>query len=292
MWSRFQVDCSNMQMVIRKRIVEKVQVGAAALFTFQRDKAHEVMAVMLDPRYCLGQTFQLVHDDISQAKVLWKRYTDEVLVPTAVTFARVLREQQHSARRQEGPSNDDNRASPCVTGLCDDSDSDVDDGVVDDKELTLKVTTELKLFRKASDLPPFACKQNPLDWWRAHSTLYPSLANLARIVLAVPGSQIECERVFSLAGLMTSHLRNKMSPERLDVVVLLSKNLDLDEALEAELAPVYGGRAWEMSKDTMGSLPECAQSEVEMCGHEFEGGVNWHVLQSLLEEEEGLEPMM
>ena len=47
-----------------------------------------------------------------------------------------------------------------------------------------------------------------------------------------------------------------MSPERLYAVVFSSKNLDLDEALEAELAPVYGGRAWEMSKDTMSSMPE------------------------------------
>ena len=182
-----------MQMVMRMYVHDKVKGAATTLFTFQRERAHEVMALMLDPRYCLGQTFQLIHDDIAVAKALWKRYTEEVLVPTTVILARGVREQQSASNRQmadrHADSDDKTWAAPDNMGLCDDTDSDVDDGEPDEQELKLKVETELRLFRKASDLPPFACKKHsPLAWWRAHATLYPSLANLARVVLAVPGS--------------------------------------------------------------------------------------------------------
>ena len=231
-----------------------------------------------------------MHEDIAHAKALWKRYTDEVLVPSAVTLARAIREQQsvnqQSTTNRLADSDDENWANTDTMGLCYDSDNDVDGEPIDDFELKLKVETELKLFRKASDLPSFACKKtSPLTWWRAHATLYPSLANLARIVLGVPGSQIECERIFSLAGLLTSRLRNRMSPERLDDIVFLSKNLDIDEALNSELTVVYGEKAWESSRHMIGSLPEAARSDIELNDPECEGGVNWHVMESLLEED-------
>ena len=77
-----------------------------------------------------------------------------------------------------------------------------------------------------------------------------------------------------------------MSPERLDEVVFLSKNLDQDEALNAELSAIYGEKQWEMSKHTTGSLPEGAQSEVELSGPEFEGGINWSVMDALVDMKE------
>ena len=46
------------------------------------------------------------------------------------------------------------------------------------------------------------------------------LANVARVALSCPGSQIECERVFSLCGLTVSLLRNRMTTDKLAHVVL------------------------------------------------------------------------
>ena len=267
--------------------MHKVEVGARPVRTYTPDRSHEILALMLDPRYCRGQTFQMAHADQDEAKRLWKQYTNDVLVPTAVQLFLNTRDEGQCA------TDDDDRhgqpRQPIETGICDDSDSDLDLDM-GNREVQMKVETELRMFRKSKDLPEFATYAvSPLTWWADHSTLFPSLAELARIVLAVPGSQIECERVFSLAGLLTSQLRNRMSPENLGSLVFLSKNLDTDAALDELLGPTYGQKQWELSRATIGRQSESAINEGELFSSSQEGGVNWHVLESLLED---FEPLM
>ena len=261
--------------------MNKTAVGCTPLIDFDDNRAHEVMALMLDPRYCRGQTFQSVHEDNTAAKALWKKYTSEALIPTAVTLAA-----NKPTVEKPTPDNDDNARANTGTGICDsDSDDDSDMGTA---ELIRKVELELRLFRKAKDLPEFADKKvSPLGWWAKHATTYPTLADLARIVLAIPGSQIECERVFSLAGLLTARLRNRMSPENLGNLVFLSKNLDVDVALNDLLTPVYGEKHWEYVKDTIGKQSESMSNEKELYSSP-EGDLNWYVMESLLEEFEPL----
>ncbi len=144
------------------------------------------------------------------------------------------------------------------------------------------------MFRKATDLPPFACKRTcPLKWWARHATLYPSLAELARVVLAVPCSQIECERVFSLVGLLTSMLRNRMSSENLASLVFLNKNIDVEAALDDLLGTVHGDQQWSQAKDSFGKQSEYVGNEQELFNSN-EGGLNWHVMEALLDENEPL----
>ena len=59
----------------------------------------------------------------------------------------------------------------------------------------------------------------------------PMLRDVARIVLGVPASQIECERVFSEAGLVTSGLRNRLGVENLDALVVISRNVDVKSVM-------------------------------------------------------------
>ena len=56
-------------------------------------------------------------------------------------------------------------------------------------------------------------------------------AFVARQILAIPGSAIECERVFSAAGIVTGLLRNMMTPQYLHHVVFLSKNFPFEQEL-------------------------------------------------------------
>ena len=79
-----------------------------------------------------------------------------------------------------------------------------------------------------------------LEWWRGHKSDFPLVAELARMVLAMPASQIECERMFSAAGLITQHLRNRMGVENMSVHVFLLKNMDLDAAIKAIMVSNYG----------------------------------------------------
>ena len=81
---------------------------------------------------------------------------------------------------------------------------------------------------------------HPLEWWKFNARNYPVLAQLARICLACPGSQIENERVFSLCGLTVSNLRNKMTTDNLAEVVYLTKNTASEETLSTILTKAYG----------------------------------------------------
>lgn len=62
---------------------------------------------------------------------------------------------------------------------------------------------------------------NPLDWWRVKSADLPHLASLARRVLAIPATQAESERLFSCAGNIVKKNRNALSPENVELLVLL-----------------------------------------------------------------------
>ena len=67
----------------------------------------------------------------------------------------------------------------------------------------------------------------PLDWWKVNGHRFPSLARLARKYLAITATSTPAERVFSVAGLVVSHLRASLSPEHVDMLVFLNKNMDL-----------------------------------------------------------------
>ncbi|CAM9549582.1 unnamed protein product, partial [Pylaiella littoralis] len=62
---------------------------------------------------------------------------------------------------------------------------------------------------------------NPLDWWRKNQLEFPLLAALARRVLAIPSSQAQSERMFSVAGLTVTPRRPRRSCLANDSVDLL-----------------------------------------------------------------------
>jgi len=72
---------------------------------------------------------------------------------------------------------------------------------------------------------PVTAATDPLVFWKAAATTCPLLAALA--LLAIPGSSVPCERLFSTAGLIVTDLRARLSPESVAVLLFLNKNVDL-----------------------------------------------------------------
>ncbi|XP_074518369.1 E3 SUMO-protein ligase ZBED1-like [Halichoeres trimaculatus] len=66
---------------------------------------------------------------------------------------------------------------------------------------------------------------NVLEWWKSHQTELPLLANLAKTYLCIPGTSVPSERVFSTAGDIVRSERSVLSPEHVDQLVFLKKNL-------------------------------------------------------------------
>ncbi len=64
----------------------------------------------------------------------------------------------------------------------------------------------------------------PLQWWEKHESMFPIVGFCARQILGIVGFQIEIERIFSLAGILTSLRRCHLQLEILDELNFVSKN--------------------------------------------------------------------
>ena len=64
-----------------------------------------------------------------------------------------------------------------------------------------------------------------LEWWKSHQTEFPLLANLAKTYLCIPGTSVPSERVFSTAGDIVRSERSVLSPEHVDQLIFLKKEL-------------------------------------------------------------------
>ncbi|ELU17165.1 hypothetical protein CAPTEDRAFT_81035, partial [Capitella teleta] len=66
--------------------------------------------------------------------------------------------------------------------------------------------------------------QDPLKWWAAKEAAYPSVAVIARHILAVPAFSVPAERIFSLAGNIVTNKRTKLTSSNVDSLIFLAKN--------------------------------------------------------------------
>jgi hypothetical protein len=74
---------------------------------------------------------------------------------------------------------------------------------------------------------------DPLLWWKKNKDCFPLRYSVAHVVHAIPASGIECERLFSLTGLIMSHLRASMKTETLNMSILASYYISRTSAEKA-----------------------------------------------------------
>lgn len=65
---------------------------------------------------------------------------------------------------------------------------------------------------------------NVYNWWREYKDRFPHLFVCFLAVFAMPGSEIEAERIFSICGILTALRRNRMSDCMMDKLVYINKN--------------------------------------------------------------------
>ena len=77
-----------------------------------------------------------------------------------------------------------------------------------------------------------------LQWWKEHASLFPNLAKLARIYLAIQGTSTPSERIFSVASRVISDNRASLNPELAGKLLFVSENWEWwqNELNYAELA--------------------------------------------------------
>ena len=94
---------------------------------------------------------------------------------------------------------------------------------------------ELERYLNAVKLPLVDSEgeeNDPLLWWKKNQDVFPILAKLARIYLAIPATSAPTERIFSRASLVISKLRNRLTPANAGMVIFLKTNLKWYENLE------------------------------------------------------------
>jgi hypothetical protein len=58
--------------------------------------------------------------------------------------------------------------------------------------------------------------KDPLLFWSQNSDKLPILARIARVILSIPPTQADCERMFSRSGKVSTPQRNALSPDHID----------------------------------------------------------------------------
>lgn len=86
-----------------------------------------------------------------------------------------------------------------------------------------RAQSEMESFKTEAHIP---MTSDPLVWWRDNQWHYPLLSNLARRRLCIPATSVPSERVFSTAGDIITAQRAALSPDNLDMLIFLKKNID------------------------------------------------------------------
>ena len=81
---------------------------------------------------------------------------------------------------------------------------------------------EVSLFRAEDELDH---NMDPLQWWQLNSHRFPHLAKLARRMLSIQATSVPSERRFSAAGNVVTAKRASLSPQTVDMILFLNKNL-------------------------------------------------------------------
>ena len=82
--------------------------------------------------------------------------------------------------------------------------------------------TELSLLRGS----------DPLEYWKENATQFPSLAAVATRYLCAPCSSVDSERLFSAVANVLDENRNRLSADRVEMLIFIKKNIHVLKAEE------------------------------------------------------------
>ena len=85
-----------------------------------------------------------------------------------------------------------------------------------------KIKKEIEDYLK---LPMLDAEMDPLQWWKVHMVVLPTMAKLAQKYLSVCASSSPSERIFNCSGNIVSKKRTLLKPEKVNMLVFLNRNL-------------------------------------------------------------------
>ena len=85
-----------------------------------------------------------------------------------------------------------------------------------------KAKKELEEYKR---LPLLDSELDPLEWWKVHQIVLPTLSKLAQKYLCICASSSASERIFSCSGNIVSKKRILLKPDKVNMLVFLARNL-------------------------------------------------------------------
>lgn len=76
-----------------------------------------------------------------------------------------------------------------------------------------QVAKELEFYLQKKRI---STKENPLQWWKDNSNLFPNLKSVAQFYLGIRATQTSSERLFSASGLIVNSKREVLLPEHVE----------------------------------------------------------------------------
>lgn len=92
---------------------------------------------------------------------------------------------------------------------------------------TTDTSAAVTLIRQYVDLPYLDFNDDPISFWKNHSTVLAPLTEIALKYACIPATSVPSERIFSKAGQIVSQRRNRLSPKNVNILIFLNKNLEL-----------------------------------------------------------------
>jgi hypothetical protein len=215
----FESEIEILKAKMAKTAVDVMKPFLRFSLQFVADQAQNMLSLMLDPRF-KGLELVIQYVGVVAAKQVVEDYDRKILIPYLVKVHKFLNPGGSPAMQLDpAPSSILFGAPASIEEAC--------EGIP---------IAELSLFRRLTIVHPKA--EEPLAWWKLNASRFPSVSFLARQILAIPGSQIETERIFSIAGVLTSLRRCRLGLNNLDSLIMINKNWPDDSRHECEVTPV------------------------------------------------------
>ena len=87
----------------------------------------------------------------------------------------------------------------------------------------MSLQNELSLYEQLEEIDDI--NKDPLSWWSSNNSCFPKLAKHAKRYLCISATSVASERVFSTSGNIVSARPNSLTPEHVDMLTFLAKNL-------------------------------------------------------------------
>jgi hypothetical protein len=181
-----------------------------------------MLALMLNPRY-KGLGLVINYNGKEWALRIVGKYDKEVLFLLLICAYNILNPSD-TCERALGSSTSQNSQTISLYDCMD-----------MDEDMALSIVKEQLTHFNVKKVIDDECK-DPLAWWRAQEGHFSYVGFLVRQILGIVGSQIEVERVFSIASICTNLHHSRLGTESIEMLISIYKNIPKDVRVGGSLS--------------------------------------------------------